>query len=272
MVYFFSDVHLGLGSAASNRDREAALLRFLAKVREERPEALYIVGDLFDYWFEYRTVIPRGFSRTIGALAALVDAGVRVEYLVGNHDFGHRDFFEREIGISVHFDDIERTIAGRRCYLAHGDGKAFNDTGYAILKRVLRARVSNALFRLIHPDLGIGLAAFASRRSRDHTAQKNYGAGRGGAGRWGAGGGGVERGGAGSGGADERAGETDGLAAFARRKIEEGVQLVVMGHSHRPLRLDLPGGTYINLGTWLRDRSYLVLTEEDMELRQFESA
>lgn len=257
MVYFFSDVHLGLGSAASNRDREAALLRFLAKVREERPEALYIVGDLFDYWFEYRTVIPRGFSRTIGALAALVDAGVRVEYLVGNHDFGHRDFFEREIGISVHFDDIERTIAGRRCYLAHGDGKAFNDTGYAILKRVLRARVSNALFRLIHPDLGIGLAAFASRRSRDHTAQKNYGAGRGGAG---------------SGGADERAGETDGLAAFARRKIEEGVQLVVMGHSHRPLRLDLPGGTYINLGTWLRDRSYLVLTEEDMELRQFESA
>lgn len=260
MVYFFSDVHLGLGSAASNRDREAALLRFLAKVREERPEALYIVGDLFDYWFEYRTVIPRGFSRTIGALAALVDAGVRVEYLVGNHDFGHRDFFEREIGISVHFDDIERTIAGRRCYLAHGDGKAFNDTGYAILKRVLRARLSNALFRLIHPDLGIGLAAFASRRSRDHTAQKNYGVERGGAG------------GAGSGGADERAGETDGLAAFARRKIEEGVQLVVMGHSHRPLRLDLSGGTYINLGTWLRDRSYLVLTEESMELRQFESA
>lgn len=244
MVYFFSDVHLGLGSRESNIDREEALLRFLTMVREERAEALYIVGDLFDYWFEYRTVIPRGFTRTLGAIAAVVDAGVQVEYLIGNHDFGHRDFFEKELGVRVHHDDIERTIAGRRCYLSHGDGKAFNDTGYLILKKVLRNRVSNALFRFLHPDIGIGAASYASRRSRDYTAQKNYDG--------------------------EKPGESDGLYAFAEKKImQEGFDLVVMGHSHRPRRVDLPGGTYINLGTWLNDRSYLILDEERMELLRF---
>jgi UDP-2,3-diacylglucosamine hydrolase len=172
-------------------------------VQDEHVEALYIVGDLFDYWFEYRSVIPRGFTRTLGALASLVDAGVRIEYLVGNHDFGHRDFFEQEIGVKIHYDDIALNIAGRRCYLSHGDGKAFNDTGYLILKRVLRARISNALFRFLHPDIGIGTASYASRRSRDYTAQKHYDG--------------------------ERPGESDGLYAFAAQKItSEGYQLVVM--------------------------------------------
>lgn len=244
MVYFFSDVHLGLGSPESNRERERALLRFLNMVGEDRAETLYVVGDLFDYWFEYRSVIPRGFTRTLGALAALVDAGTSVEYIVGNHDFGHRDFFEQEIGARIYFDDVERIIAGRRCYIAHGDGKAFNDFGYLVLKRVLRARISNALFRFLHPDVGIGTAAYASRRSRDHTAQKNYDGGQ--------------------------PGESDGLYAFAERKItDEGFQLVVMGHSHLPRRVDMSGGTYVNLGTWLRDRSYLALDASTLELRRF---
>lgn len=244
MFYFFSDVHLGLGSPESNRERERILLRFLKMVGEDRAEALYIVGDLFDYWFEYRSVIPRGFARTIGALAELADAGVALEYVVGNHDFGHRNFFEQEIGAKVHFNDIERTIAGRRCYISHGDGKAFNDTGYLILKRVLRAKLSNALFRIVHPDIGIGSAAYASRRSRGYTAQKSY--------------------------EDGPPGESDGLHAFAERKImNEGFQLVVMGHSHSPRRVDMDGGTYINLGTWLGDRSYLVLDENTLELRRF---
>lgn len=245
MIYFFSDVHLGLGSIESNRDRERALDAFLGMVRRERAEALYIVGDLFDYWFEYRSVIPRGFIRTIGALAAVADAGVRIEYLVGNHDFGHRDFFEREIGAAVHHGDLERTIAGRRCYIAHGDGKAFNDTGYLILKKVLRSPVSNALFRLIHPDVGIGVASWASRRSRDHTDRKNYG---------------------------DRPGEADGLSTFARQKIADGFDLVVMGHSHRPRCDEMGSGTYVNLGTWLRDRSYLALDESTLELRRFEES
>jgi UDP-2,3-diacylglucosamine hydrolase len=242
--YFFSDVHLGLGSAESTRSRERRVLAFFDMLLEQRAESLYIVGDLFDYWFDYRTVIPRGFVRTLGGIARLVDAGVRVEYVIGNHDFGHRDFFRDELGVTLHEGDLEATIAGRRCYIAHGDGKAFNDTGYLILRKVLRARASGMLFRLLHPDVGIGVASYASRRSRSHTDQKNYGG--------------------------EHPGEGDGLRAFAARKIgEEGFDLVVMGHNHAPAFVEHERGVYVNLGTWLRDRSYLVLGPDVLELRQF---
>jgi UDP-2,3-diacylglucosamine hydrolase len=242
--YFFSDVHLGLGSADSTRRRERLVLDFFDMLLADGAESLFIVGDLFDYWFDYRTVIPRGFVRTLGGIARLVDAGVRVEYVVGNHDFGHRDFFRDELGVVLHTGDVETTIAGRRTYIAHGDGKAFNDTGYAILKKVLRARSSGVLFRFLHPDIGIGVASYASRRSRSYTDQKNYGG--------------------------EHPGEGDGLRAFAARKIaEERFELVIMGHNHAPAFVEQAGGVYVNLGTWLRDRSYLVVDESTLELRQF---
>lgn len=243
MHYFFSDVHLGLGSAASTRERERHVLGLFEEILANRAESLYIVGDLFDFWFDYRTVIPRGFVRTLGGIARLVDAGVAVHYVIGNHDFGHRDFFTGELGVVLHEADVETTIDGLRCYIAHGDGKAFNDTGYLILRKVLRARSSKLLFRMLHPDLGIGAAAYASRRSRDHTTQKHY--------------------------SGEQPGEADGLRAFAERKIDEGYDLVVMGHNHRPAFIEHGSGRYVNLGTWLRDRSYLVIDGGRVELRQY---
>lgn len=243
MHYFFSDVHLGLGSAASTRERERLLLGFFDTIVESRAESVYIVGDLFDFWFDYRTVIPRGFVRTLGGIARLVDAGIAVHYVIGNHDFGHRDFFTEELGVTLHDGDIDTTIAGRRCYIAHGDGKAFNDTGYLILRKVLRARSSQLLFRMLHPDVGIGVAAYASRRSRDHTERKNY--------------------------EGEQPGEADGLRAFAERRLEEGYDLVVMGHNHRPAFVEHGRGVYVNLGTWLRDRSYLVVDQADVRLLQY---
>ncbi len=243
MIYLFSDVHLGLGTPEASREREEAVVGFLAKCRRDRIERLFIVGDLFDYWFDYRTVIPRGFVRTLGALASVIDAGIPIDYVIGNHDFGHRDFFQVELGVTVHHDDLPITMAGKRCYISHGDGKAFNDTGYLILKKVLRNRVSRFAFRMIHPDIGIGVAARASHRSRDYTNRKHY--------------------------AGERPGESDGLHAFAERKIlEEGFELVVMGHSHKVKRVDYDGGTYVNLGSWLgAERQYLALSEDCLEMR-----
>lgn len=245
MHFFFSDVHLGLGGREETREREELLLRFFDHVGASGADTLWIVGDLFDYWFEYRSVIPRDFVRTLGGLAALADAGVRIEYLMGNHDFGHRDFFASEIGAVVHSGDVEREICGRRVYISHGDGKAFNDTGYAILKKILRAKSSNRLWRLLHPDIGIGVAARASRKSRDHTETKHYGG--------------------------ERPGEGDGLEAFARRKIEEeGFDLVVMGHNHARVDREFEGGRYINLGDWLRGSgSYLTLDESSIAFHTF---
>lgn len=246
MHFFFSDAHLGLGTRQESLERERHVVRFLEHVGSVGPESLWIVGDLFDYWFEYGTVIPKEFVRTLGAIAALTDAGIPVEYVMGNHDFGHKSFFESELGVRVHPDDVEREIAGRRVVVSHGDGKALNDTGYLILKKILRARSANTVWRWLHPDIGIGVAMRASRKSRDHTTKKHYGG--------------------------ERPGETDGLKLFAKEKIErQGADLVVMGHSHTPCRVEFEGGTYINLGTWMgTNRTYLEMDDAGFELLTFE--
>ena len=245
MHIFFSDAHLGLGSREASREREHHVVRFLEEVGSQNPESIWIVGDLFDYWFEYRTVIPRQFVRTLGAIAQLSDAGIPIEYVIGNHDFGHRDFFESELGVRLHQDDVERELAGRRVLISHGDGKVLNDTGYLILKKVLRAKISNALWRWLHPDIGIGVAARASRKSRDHTTKKHYGG--------------------------ERPGEGDGLERFARQKVEdEGFDLVVMGHNHRPAVVEFDRGAYVNLGNWMGERrTYLELDQQHVELKEF---
>jgi UDP-2,3-diacylglucosamine hydrolase len=225
MVYFLSDVHLGYGLPEQSRKRESLLIAMLEAITPSATH-LFLVGDIFDYWFEYRTVLPRQFFRTIAALERLRTRGVQIEYLVGNHDFGHNDFFERELGITIHWNDIERTLGGKRFYIAHGDGKVAGDWGYHLLRTLLRNRIANVLYRWIHPDIGIGLAAFSSRNSRAYTSARDDGT-------------------------------SDSLVDFARRTIcERGFDYVVMGHRHRPIVLDITCddhcGTYINLGDWLR--------------------
>jgi UDP-2,3-diacylglucosamine hydrolase len=235
--YFFSDVHLGYGDAAADREREARLLRFLSHIAPTA-ETLVIVGDLFDYWFDYKSVIPRGHVRTLAALSGFVDRGCRVHYLMGNHDFGHGDFFSSELGVSIYPEDIELTLDGRKLYISHGDGKAFRDRGYRILKRVLRNRASQWLYRFLHPTIGIGLAAWSSRNSRAYTDRKDYG-------------------------------QEDGLGMFARGKLREGYDYVLMGHRHSPQVLIEGMGEYINLGDWLSHNTYAVLENGSLRLMEF---
>lgn len=228
MVYFISDVHLGLGTLAESREREHLLLRFL-DVCQRDANTLVIVGDLFDYWFEYTTVIPRPFFRVLSKLEQMRQSGVTIEYLMGNHDFGHQTFFEEELQIPIHKNDIERVYYGKKFYLAHGDGKVLNDTGYLLLRPVLRNRMSIKLFQWLHPDIGIRLASGTSTTSRAHTDKRPVG-------------------------------NRDGLAEFAQQKIGEGFDYVVMGHVHSPLvrdfTLDGHSGTYLNLGEWLRHKTF----------------
>ncbi|MCS6999830.1 MAG: UDP-2,3-diacylglucosamine diphosphatase [Candidatus Kapabacteria bacterium] len=224
MVYFLSDVHLGYGTQEHARQREALLIELLSVIAPTA-EVLFIVGDLFDYWFEYRTVVPRAFFRTLAALDQLRRAGTQIEYIIGNHDFGHHDFFEKELGIVLHWQDIERTIHGKRFYIAHGDGKVAGDWGYALVRPVLRSRLANVLYRWIHPDIGISLARLSSHKSRQRTMQ------------W-----------------DD--GTSDSLETFAEQKIcRDGMDYVVMGHRHRPAMKTFSCGdhvgTYINLGDWM---------------------
>jgi UDP-2,3-diacylglucosamine hydrolase len=241
MIYFVSDIHLGLGSKEHQSERETAFIQFLRTI-EHDCDSLFIIGDLFDFWFEYSTVIPKQFYRTLAELKYWVDQGKSVTYLMGNHDFGHMSFFKEEFGITVHEDDIECEISGKRFYLAHGDGKAYNDTGYLILKKILRSAISKTLFRWIHPDIGIGIASWASRGSRMHTDAKEYG--------------------------EQSIG--DGLRDFAENKIKsEQYDFVIMGHKHKAEVTPIGNGLYVNLGHWLAfPATYAVFDGHGLELRK----
>jgi UDP-2,3-diacylglucosamine hydrolase len=242
MIYFFSDTHLGLGLPQEQKERQDLVLSFLHSIQHDC-EKLFIVGDLFDYWFEYNTVIPRPFYRILSALYEMVQQNIQIEYLMGNHDFGHQNFFRDELGIPVHATDKEYILHGKKFYIAHGDGKAYNDTGYLILRRILRSPVNKKLFQFLHPDMGIALASGASHSSRAYTDQKEYGQ------------------------------KKDGLRDFAEKKIvQEGFDYVIMGHRHKAEKTHFgrEGGAYINLGHWLSlPATYAAFDGVDVHLKQF---
>ncbi|MCU0330258.1 MAG: UDP-2,3-diacylglucosamine diphosphatase [Candidatus Kapabacteria bacterium] len=218
-LYCISDVHLGYGNREVDRDRENLLVDFLRKASADAA-AIAIVGDLFDLWFDYRHAIPRQHVRTLACLADLVRQGVTVIYLMGNHDFGHFTYFHEELGIHVYKGDVDLQLPSRRMYLAHGDGKAHHDSGYLVLRAILRNRWAQTAYRMLHPNWGIALASRTSHGSRDYTGQKDYG-------------------------------PADGLRDFAHQRIDEGYDLVIMGHRHTVMTEAYGSGLYVNLGHWL---------------------
>ncbi|MGE5683413.1 MAG: UDP-2,3-diacylglucosamine diphosphatase [Bacillota bacterium] len=236
---FISDIHLGLQSREIERRKERSLVKFLEFAQNEGKE-LYILGDLFDYWFEYKRVYQKGFHRTLTALEDLVESGTKVHYIIGNHDFLHRDFFGTEIGLKLYELPIDTIIEGKRFFLGHGDGMVKNDMGYKILKMVLRNKKIQSLYSMIHPDLGVALASRTSKKSRDFTTKKNYG-------------------------------EIDGLFEAARKKIDEGFDYVILGHSHKRAFEQYKNGSYINLGSWLSRPCYGIFRNNQFNLVDWES-
>jgi len=234
-VYFISDVHLGLTSKEEERTKENRLLSFLRSILPTA-ESLFIGGDLFDFWFEYRTVIPKGFHRTLSALQEFTDRGVPVYYLAGNHDFWMGDFFQTELGFTVHFTPFEMSLQGKRVLLHHGDGLAKKDLGYRLIKPVLRSRLSIAVYRWLHPDIGVRIARGSSRSSREYTSQKDFG-------------------------------EEEGMLEFAKAQIASGVDIVVMGHRHQPDLRVIDRGVYVNLGDWISHYTYGELSGGVMTLK-----
>lgn len=230
-VTFLSDVHLGYGDRAADREREDRLLGVLRQAMQTSSHVV-IVGDLFDYWFDYRSVVPSRFVRTLSALHDLRDAGVEVLYLMGNHDFGHFRYFEQELRIPVILGDVSATIGSKRLYIAHGDGKAHNDTGYLVLRSLLRNRFAQWAYRKLHPDLGIGLASRTSHGSRDLTEKRDYGV-------------------------------RDGLRDFAEARLADGYDIVIMGHRHVAEVTPIGTGLYVNLGHWLGGKAPYGLYSEE---------
>lgn len=234
MIYFISDVHLGHTQRDANRQLENMLLALLDKI-EADCETLFIVGDLFDYWFEYKTVIPKIYTRTLAALLRYREKGIPIEYVMGNHDFGHIDYFERELDIHIHKGDIVRTLGAKKFYISHGDGKAEKDKGYRMLKKVLRNPLSMKLFQMIHPDCGIGLASDSSKKSRGYTDKKKQIT-------------------------------IEGLREFAGKKIAEGYDYLVMGHSHFEEITDFGRGIYVNIGSFTKIPTFGIFDGKEMQV------
>ncbi len=220
-VCFFGDVHLGYGSRSEQRERTELLCTFLAHLPSYCSHVV-ILGDLFDFWFDYRSTIPKEFWQAVAALGALRRSGVEVDYIIGNHDFGHWRFFREELGIEPLSSDIERYWYGKRFYITHGDGKLPSDRGYRLLRSLLRSRVAQRLYRLLHPDIGIALARWASRASRLHAGVPPHHL-------------------------------VDNLESFAQALLAAGYDAVVAGHSHVPALKRFGAGWYVNPGGWLTD-------------------
>ncbi len=231
---FISDIHLGLQEKDIEKEKEKLLVRFLQYAGENGTE-LFIVGDLFDYWFEYRRVYQKGFFRTLTALQDLTNSGLKVHYFIGNHDFMHRNFFTDEIGVELHQDGIERVLNGKKFYIAHGDGLVKNDMGYNILKKILRNKTLQMFYSFIHPDIGVSLASHTSKTSRDYTTKKDFG-------------------------------EVDGLFEAAKCKIDDGFDYVLFGHLHKRIYEKYKQGYYVNLGSWLSNPCYGIFNDNKFEI------
>jgi len=239
-VYFLSDAHLGSDNSEEERHKLKKLFAFLDMVRSDG-DKLYILGDLFDFWFEYRHAIPKLHLKVIFKLAALVEAGIPVHYITGNHDFWLGDFLSREAGIQIHRDSVDVTENGLRLFLIHGDGLSPADWKYRVFIRFpLRNKLAIFLYRLIPPDIGIPLAKAVSSKSRSHTAGR------------------------------EDTSFVKDYEAYAEAKLAEGFDGVLIGHIHVPVFKRFDSGIYINTGDFYYHFSYGKLDGPTLSLEHFE--
>lgn len=244
-IYFASDFHLGMDDHRTSRERELLIVRWLDSIAADATE-LYLVGDVFDYWFEYRQAVPKGFVRLLGKLAELRDGGLPIHFFTGNHDMWMFRYLTDEMGIPIHREPIVREWNGQRFFIGHGDGLGPGDHGYKFLKKVLANRTCQWLFARLHPNFGLWLMRRSSGESRKVNPAKDKFQGE----------------------AKER------LVQFSNLHLDtEHMDYFVFGHRHLPIDFTLKNGKsrYINLGEWMNFNSYAVFDGERMALKFFEN-
>ncbi len=244
-IYFASDFHLGAPSFEKSRVREDKIVAWLSSI-EDTAQEIFLVGDLFDFWFEHKYTIPKGFIRLQGKIAELTDKGIPVTVFTGNHDMWMFDYLPQELGIQLYREPINRSFNDKKFFIGHGDGLGPGDKGYKFLKKVFASKVSQWLFARLHPNFSFWLANTSSKRSRLHTALE-----------------------------DEKylGDDKEWLAIFSREKLkEEHFDYFIFGHRHYPI--DISVGTdsrYINLGEWMNYQTYAVFDGNQLELKKFEA-
>ncbi len=242
-IYFLSDFHLGVPDHASSLERERLVVRFLDEIKGDAA-GIFIVGDLFDFWYEYKKVVPKGFVRILGKIAELTDGGIPVWFFVGNHDMWMTDYFQKELNVPVYFEPKMFMFNDKKFFVGHGDGLGPGDHGYKFLKKVFRSPVCRFLFGILPPYIGMGIANYSSKSSRAVTGEDD---------------------------AQFLGEDKEWLIIYAREMLKkEHFDYFVFGHRHLPIDFQLNSDSrYINLGDWIRYFSYAVFDGTNLELKYY---
>ncbi len=242
-VYFASDLHLGAPTAAASFPREKKFVAWLNEVKKDA-EAIFLLGDLFDFWFEYETVVPKGFVRVLGKLAEIKDAGIPIYFFVGNHDLWMNDYFEKELNIPVYHKPQVFNINNKVFLIGHGDGLGPGDKGYKRMKKVFTFPLFKWMFKWLHPDLGVKLGQYMSVKNKVISGDED---------------------------AKYLGDENEWLVQYCKRKLSRThYDYFVFGHRHLPLEIELQeNSTYINTGDWVSYFTYGEFTSESFSLKKY---
>jgi len=239
-IYFASDFHLGAPNHAISFKREEIIVNWLNQVSTDATEII-LLGDIFDFWFEYKTVIPKGFSRLLGTLASISDKGIKLHIFTGNHDLWMKDYLSKELNAIIYKKPVKMDFGNKKFYLAHGDGLGPGDYGYKFINQIFKSHSCQWLFRWLHPDIGISFANFCSKLSRSTVSKY----------------------------ADTFLGENEWLVIHSRKILSDDndIDYLIYGHRHYPIVYDLnEKSKYINLGDMITHFSYAVFDGTDLSV------
>lgn len=243
-IYFASDFHLGAPNKEESLSREKRIVSWLDSIKSDA-KAIYLVGDIFDFWFDYKHVIPKGFVRFQGKIAELSDAGIDIHFFTGNHDMWMFDYFEKELGVTMHRKPIHFVENDKKLYIGHGDGLGPGDNSYKVLKRIFANKACQWLFARLHPNFGIWLANFWSGKSREHNSDPKRFLGE----------------------------DKEWLISYCKEVLsKEHFDYFVFGHRHFPIEHKINNSTYINLGEWMNDYTYAIFDGNKIELKRFSNS
>ena len=242
-VYFSSDNHLGAPTAEASKPREKKFIAWLSAI-EADAAAIFLLGDLFDFWFEYKTVVPKGFVRVLGKLAQLRDKGIPIYFFVGNHDLWMKDYFKTELDIPVYHEPRIFDLNNKRFFIGHGDGLGPGDKGYKRMKKVFTSPFFQWLFRWVHPDIGVRVAQHLSVKNKLISGKDDQ---------------------------NFLGEENEWLATYAKRKLEFAhYDYFIFGHRHLPMEIEVgESSTYYNLGDWITHYTYGVFDGTSFELKEY---
>ena len=244
-IYFASDFHLGIPNPKQSSEREHKIVAWLNEIKKDASE-IFLVGDVFDFWFEWKRVVPRGHVRILGKLAEICDAGISVHFFTGNHDLWTFGYLEKEIGLKVHRQPKQFELQGKKCFIGHGDGLGPSDTGYKFLKILFTSSICQWLFSRLHPNASFTIANYFSSKSRisNMTIDEHF-----------------------------QSEENEWLVHYSKQILKlEHYDYCIFGHRHLPLEIKLSEKSkYINLGEWVKYYSFAVLEEGKLDLKFYDS-